>query len=172
MTDFDRAFELVVWVEGGSEYQSQEQAVARNDPGGETRFGISRRQYPGENIRDLTLTRAKEIYKKDYWDKAKGDLIKWPMNLFLFDCAVNQGIDAKANFAAIKLLQKTLRLPQDGILGHQTLKAAMEMNEEQAAMFMADRALRYTGTRNFDTNGRGWFARLFKITMKGGTERG
>ncbi|MBI5843910.1 MAG: hypothetical protein HZB23_04475 [Deltaproteobacteria bacterium] len=36
------------------------------DPGGETRFGISRRAYPNEDIKALTRERAAEIYYRDY----------------------------------------------------------------------------------------------------------
>lgn len=55
MSDFDKAFEIVVGHEGGyTDHPS--------DPGGETKFGISKRSYPNENIKGLTLERAKQIY--------------------------------------------------------------------------------------------------------------
>jgi len=76
---------------------------------------------------------------------------------------VNQGAST-----AIKLLQKTLGTVQDGILGNNTLAAIKKADAvELCSMFLADRALRYTGTRNFDVYGRGWFKRLFKIAMEG-----
>ena len=45
------------------------------DPGGETNWGISKRSYPGEDIKNLTLDQAAAIYRRDYWDMARaGDL--------------------------------------------------------------------------------------------------
>jgi lysozyme family protein len=37
------------------------------DPGGETKFGISKRAYPNLDIRNLTIGHASEIYLSDYW---------------------------------------------------------------------------------------------------------
>ena len=46
--DFDQAFERVIGHEGG--YVNDPR-----DPGGETKYGISRRAYPGEDIAGMTL---------------------------------------------------------------------------------------------------------------------
>ena len=154
MSDYDQCFEKIIGAEGG--YVNDP-----SDPGGETKYGISHRQYPDLDIKNLTIDKAKEIYKTDYWDKVHGDEIRYPLNLFLFDCAVNQGVDV-----AINLLQKTLGIPQDGILGVQTQKAIMRAGTSVDNGFMANRALRYTGTRNFDKYGYGWFKRIFKITAE------
>lgn len=164
MSDFDKGFELVIGVEGG--YQSPQQAIDRKDSGGETKFGVCKKQYPNVDITNLTIEQAKVIYKRDYWDVVKGDQLPFPLNVFVFDSAVNQGCDAKANFAAQKLLQKTLNLQQDGIINVQTIQKAQLADREVMALYMADRALRYTGTRNFDLNGRGWLKRLFLITLE------
>ena len=61
--DFDVAFERLIGHEGG--YVNNP-----SDPGGETKFGISRRAYPSEMIRTLTLQRAKELYLRDCWGPA------------------------------------------------------------------------------------------------------
>jgi lysozyme family protein len=39
------------------------------DSGGETNMGISRRQYPDIDIKDLTRNQAIAIYFRDYWVK-------------------------------------------------------------------------------------------------------
>lgn len=52
MTNFDKAFELLIGHEGG--YVNHP-----SDPGGETKYGISKRSYPREDIRNMTLARAK-----------------------------------------------------------------------------------------------------------------
>jgi len=153
MSDFDQSFSKIIGVEGG--YSNNP-----DDPGGETMWGICKRDYPNLDIKNLTQDQAKSIYKSDYWDKVKGDLLPYPLNLFMFDAAVNQGVEA-----AIKCLQKTLNLAQDGILGVQTMKGAQSMRDDAIALYMADRAVRYTGTRNADKFLRGWMKRLFVITM-------
>lgn len=151
---FDRAFDLVVGVEGG--YVNDP-----NDPGGETKYGICKRDHPNEDIKALTLERAKEIYREKYWNPIKGDAFFWPLSFFLFDCAVNQGVGV-----AIKLLQRALRLKEDGILGPVTMGAVRKMDQvELCALFMAHRGLRYVQTRNYDIYGKGWFKRLFRVAM-------
>ena len=156
--NFDAAFAKIIGVEGG--YQSPEQAIARNDSGGETHFGICKRQYPDLDIKNLTLADAMEIYKRDYWDMVKGDLLPAPFDLFVFASAVNQGVNP-----AIIMLQKAVGVAQDGVIGKDTMNKLANASSEVAAMFMTRCAMRYIGTRGFDTNGVGWFKRLFVIAM-------
>lgn len=163
--NFDKAFEIVVGEEGG--YVNDPK-----DPGGETNYGVTAAVLssavkqgilpPGTTVKGLTKDQAKIVYKALYWTKIKGDMLPWPLCLFVFDSAINQGVDA-----AIKLLQKTIGVAQDGILGIQTMQAVSKFDQFDTAKFMAARALRYTGTRNFDTYGLNWFTRLFDVTMKG-----
>lgn len=152
---FDRAFEHVVGVEGG--YVNDPR-----DPGGETIFGITRRDHPVAWEQGTpTIDQAKQIYLHQYWRPVKADDLPWPLSLFVFDAAVNQGVGT-----AVKLLQKAVGTMQDGVLGQNTLAAIRRANQtELCALFLSDRALRYTGTRNFDVYGRGWFKRLFVIAM-------
>lgn len=60
-----------------------------NDPGGETKYGISKKAYPKLDIKELTLEDALAIYHRDYWPVAKS--LTFPMNVCVLDCAVNQG---------------------------------------------------------------------------------
>lgn len=154
MNNFDMAFAGVIGVEGG--YVNDP-----NDPGGETKYGISKRAYPNESIAALTLDRAKAIYRRDYWDAVKGDELPYHMDILVFDAAVNQGV-----IPAVKMLQHALSVAQDGILGRDTMTKARNAGKEQCALFMADRAMRYIGTRNFDRYGRGWLKRLFMVAFE------
>lgn len=154
MINFDQAFGFVVGAEGG--YVNDP-----HDPGGETRFGISKRAYPNEDIKNLSIDRAKQLYRSDCWDACKCDAIPSPLNLYVFDAAVNQGVGV-----AIKLLQHILGVTQDGVIGPKTLSVASQINVETAALYLADRALRYANTDNFDRFGRGWFKRLFLLAME------
>lgn len=62
------------------------------DPGGETKFGISKRAHPNEDIKGLSLEHALEIYANEYWTPAGCDVLDYPFNCVVFDSAVNCGV--------------------------------------------------------------------------------
>lgn len=155
MNDFDRAFRIVVGEEGG--YVDDPQ-----DPGGETKYGVSKRAYPELDIADLTKDDAKGIYESDYWTPCGCDEMPWPLSLYVFDGAVNQGV-----LATRKILQKSLDCRQDGIIGRKTIRAAQAASDWHMNRFLAYRAKRYFGTRNFDRFGDGWLIRLYSIARHG-----
>lgn len=126
MSFFDAAFEIVVGIEGG--YVNDPK-----DPGGETRWGISKRAYPNLDIANLTLEQAKAIYFEDYWTPAGCETMRWELALCVFDACVNQG----ESFGKL--------LPDDPV------------------ELMAQRALRYVRNPNFERFGHGWMRRLFTI---------
>ena len=41
------------------------------DPGGETKFGISKRAHPDLDIANLTRDQAGAVYRRDYWDRLR-----------------------------------------------------------------------------------------------------
>lgn len=154
---FDKAFQHIINAEGG--YVNHP-----DDPGGETKYGITKRDHPHLDIKNLTVADAKAIYKQNYWLAARCDDLPWPLSLYVFDAAVNQGPGT-----AVRLLQKSLGVAQDGVIGNNTRMAIQRADQDElSAMYLADRALRYTGTRNFDIFGRGWLKRLFLLAMTGG----
>ena len=116
MKSFNEIIEKVLEHEGGYV----------NDPkdlGGETKYGITKRFYPDIDIKNLTIEQAKEIYKKDYWDKNKVESL--PRNLWhiYFDMCVNMG-----KRTAVKVLQRAAvnkgrDIKVDGGLGPMTIKA-------------------------------------------------
>lgn len=106
-----------------------------HDPGGETRWGISKRSYPGLDIRALSREQAEEIYFRDYWS-ASGvqrsfcSVLSWPLNIAHFDCTVNVGnwkvartgepiFHGRANM----ILQRAAGVEDDGQIGPITLRA-------------------------------------------------
>ncbi|KWT77357.1 glycosyl hydrolase 108 family protein [Candidatus Magnetominusculus xianensis] len=46
-----------------------------DDPGGETKYGISKRAYPSLDIKSLTIEDAKRLYRRDYWGRASCDAL-------------------------------------------------------------------------------------------------
>jgi lysozyme family protein len=133
-----------------------------SDPGGETKYGISKRAYPDVDIKALTLETAATIYRRDYWDKARCDELPAPVAQCLFDSMVNQGPRT-----AIKLLQDSLSLETDGIMGPHTISAAGLADPEKTARKLTlARIMRYVGTANFNIYGRGWIDRTLDIYQK------
>ena len=90
--DFERAVRFVLEHEGGYVNRA-------DDCGGETKYGISRRAYPGLDIKNLTEQDAVDIYKRDYWNKAGCNEMPWPMCLVVLDTAVNLGASRAVEFA-------------------------------------------------------------------------
>jgi len=155
MSAFDFAVEMVLENEGG--YVNHP-----SDPGGETKYGITKRQYPELDIASLTVDQAKDIYKRDYWNAVRGDELPDQIATVVFDCAVNQG-----QRRAIKFMQTAHRVTPDGIIGPRTLIAARSISPELfVTRMMAERALHYASLSTFDVFGKGWMRRLFDVTIK------
>jgi lysozyme family protein len=114
---FLKAFDYLMYHEGG--YVND-----RQDAGGETKYGISKRSYPQLDIKSLTRDQARQIYFVDFWMKAKcEDIDDENIAMKFFDLAVHAGIPQ-----AIKLIQRALRAAgkqviEDGIIGPITLAA-------------------------------------------------
>ena len=110
MAYFEKAIKIILKYEGGYVWNP-------DDPGGETKYGISKRQYPNLDIKNLTKKQAKEIYRKDYWNKINGgDINDDDIALQIFDFAVNSGVKR-----AVKVIQKICWVKEDGVLGNNTL---------------------------------------------------
>ncbi|MGC8871035.1 MAG: glycosyl hydrolase 108 family protein, partial [Brevinematia bacterium] len=58
----------------------------------------SKRSYPELDIKNLTLDKAKEIYRKNYWEKLGCDKLTSPLDIIAFDTAVNMGIQTAKEF--------------------------------------------------------------------------
>lgn len=147
--NFDVSFEKLIGNEGGY-------TQGKGDPGGETKYGISKRSYPMEDIQNLTLARAKELYKRDFWGPAGCDTLPEPIKFDLFDMAVNSGVRQ-----AVKTLQHAVGAKEDGLLGSATLQAAQSMSPDRVLMrFNASRLLFMTSLSTWPQFGKGWCIRV------------
>jgi len=155
---FDKAIAFVLGQEGG--YTDDP-----IDPGGETNHGITyetlqKAMFLGlvpstATPRTLTREEAIAIYRALYWTKIKGDELPPAVAFACFDCGVNQGTDTAA-----RLLQQTLNITDDGVVGDNTVKAAWaQLSERLIDEFTAKRLLRYFRTKNVDRFGFGWIRR-------------
>lgn len=90
----------------------------KDDPGGETKFGISKRSYPDLDIKNITKQQATEIYERDFYNKVRGDDLPVWLALMVADFAVNAGIKP-----AVAILQRLVNETDDGIMGKKTIAA-------------------------------------------------
>lgn len=108
---FARALAFVLRAEGGYVHDPV-------DPGGETNFGISRRDHPDVDIKNLTPDQAAAIYRAAYWVPAQCDHLPDLLAIVHFDTAVNQGVHQAA-----LLLQRAAGVTEDAIVGPHTMSA-------------------------------------------------
>lgn len=126
------------------------------DPGGETKWGISKRSYPHLNILDLTREEAVVIYLTDFWDKVHTDVMPPLMDYQLLDSAVNSGINQ-----SIRFVQRALGVADDGNFGRHS-KAALELADvnDLGFNFLAERLDFMTRLKNWKYHGKGWARRI------------
>jgi lysozyme family protein len=152
---FDKAFEILIGHEGG--YVND-----KNDPGGETKFGVSKRAYPNLDIANLTLDDAKAIYRRDYWNAVRADELPYPVALAVFDMAVNSG-----PMTAVMCLQQALNVKQDGRIGPMTMAAVTKANPRDLLVdFFAFRNVRNSEIKHWSHFKLGWSRRLFSLILQ------
>ena len=135
MANFDRIIIRTLAHEGGLSND-------KTDAGGLTKYGISQRAYPDEDIANLTKERAKQLYRRDYWMPIQGDSISFNQTAYLiFDMAVNAGVRT-----AVKMAQRVVGVTDDGSIGPKTLAALNKKNPgEFAAGYVKERQTYYRG---------------------------
>lgn len=143
-----------------------------HDRGGVTKWGITIRTLIAKgldlngdgvvnrkDIRDMTPEQARNIYRRDYWVGAACPRLPWPLSLPVYDCAVNQGVSR-----ATRILQKSVRVRVDGIIGPKTLAAVERAWSRNPKWLLrevcARRAVHYSSLAQVVRYGLGWFRRL------------
>jgi lysozyme family protein len=154
--NFDRCLEMVLKHEGGFVNHPK-------DPGGATNMGVTLATYEQwvgrsvtiEEMKNLAFQDVAPIYKKNYWDKVRGDDLPSGVDWSVFDWAVNSGPSRSA-----KALQKIVMVGQDGAIGPITLAATHSQDAKEViqAMYYARQRF-YENLSTFDTFGRGWTRR-------------
>jgi lysozyme family protein len=106
-------------------------------------------------MRDLTPEDVAPIYKKNYWDRVKGDSLPSGLDWACFDWCVNSGSGRPA-----KAVQRAVGATQDGAIGPQTLGLIMEKDPEEIINYVYGvRQDFYKSLKTFETFGRGWTRR-------------
>ena len=158
LTTFDDIIEKVLEHDGG--YVDDP-----TDSGGETKYGISKRAYPDEDIKALTVERAKELYKRDYWDRFKVANLPDRIRNIYFDMCVNMG-----GGRATKILQEacnsknSYKIDVDGGIGKNTIKASANLEDFRLrayrVMFYAELVMKKPNQERFWV---GWFRRSCEV---------
>lgn len=163
MDYLDKCLEIIInKYEGGSAIVNHSK-----DPGGLTKYGISKKVYPHIEIEYLSYTDALAIYREDYAKKIMFNetcLISPRFAFSFLDFAINSG-----SFRAIKSAQKVAKVNKDGIMGPQSLAALTRLNDGEgnlAALLNAERARFLAKLDKFDTFGRGWMRRVMQISTE------
>jgi lysozyme family protein len=162
MASFDLAISKTLQHEGGDTFTND-----TTDHGGATKYGISENAYPELDIRNLTEDQAREIYRRDYWNRIRGDDIQSQIVAeTIFDVCVNMGVAGGS-----KLAQKTLAIkPADGIIGPQSLAVINAADEDLfIAKFALAKIQRYTEICQADSSQKkyllGWLNRTLSSTV-------
>ncbi len=164
MALFEHALTHVLAMEGG---WSNDPA----DPGGATNFGITIGDYARHKgvplnrssasgleaeLRAISPETVRTIYRTDYWQPARCDLLPGAPAVMHFDAAVNHGVGRAA-----RMLQQAAEVATDGAIGPQTLAAARSSDELKLIARYADiRRSAYRRLPIFARFGRGWLRRV------------
>lgn len=131
-----------------------------------TKFGISAMTYPDLDIKNLTLDQAKDIYKRDWWDKLNANQIHASIVFQVWDFAINSGMGT-----AKRKLQQAVGVTDDGNIGPATIKAIQAMNHKDIILQLNALRLQYlTSLSTFPTYGAGWVNRVSKQMQYGAND--
>lgn len=162
--NFDASLKVVLIHEGGFVNHPR-------DPGGATNLGVTKATWGAwkgkkvsiDDMKKLTQKDVTPLYKKNYWDKVKGDQLPSGLDLVVFDFGVNAGPSR-----AVRYLQLVVGAKDDGIIGPNTLKAVdayiKRTSVKQAVLdYSAMREKYYKSLKTFSTFGRGWLRRVEEV---------
>ena len=159
--NFDHCLELVLEHEGGFVNHPK-------DPGGMTNKGITKRTYEKYLGREVTEDEmknipdedVKDIYKKKYWDKVKGDDLPSGVDWCIFDFAVNAGPSRAA-----RNVQQFVGASIDGVIGAKTINRITQYPAGIKGVietYTAQRSQFYRKLKTYNTFGKGWDRRTYK----------
>lgn len=166
MTEFERALSRVLVHEGGY-------VNLKADPGGETNRGVTQRVYdayrqrhglPRVPVRNISSSEVESIYRSNYWELAKCDMMPAGISYVVFDGAVNSGVAQ-----SVKWLQRALGVTADGVVGNATLAAIQSYgNMDRLVDAICDRRLAFLkALKTWNAFGKGWASRVAAVRATG-----
>lgn len=137
MADFTPAFKFLLPHEGGYTHDP-------NDPGGETKYGLSKRAYPQLDIAALTVDDAQRIYARDYWFPYPYSQIQvQEIASKIFDLTVNMGAHQSHTLAQRACNRFGCALVEDGKLGAISIHAINDIDPTQLLYAIREEARAY-----------------------------
>lgn len=147
-----------------------------DDPGGPTNHGITqatlrafrKRSVSVQDVRNLSLNEANQIYVENYWAPIWGDQLPAGLDYAMFDFGINSGVGR-----AVRELQKLLPgCAVDGVMGKKTLALVEAQDVTELIQKLCAARLHFCSTlRNWKTFGRGWTYRITGKDPKGQFKR-
>ena len=162
--NWEKAFQAVLKHEGGFVNHPK-------DPGGMTNLGVTKKvweEFVGREVdeaemRALTPDVVKPLYKKNYWDKIKGDQLPSGVDYAAYDLAVNSGTGRAA-----KYLQRIAGVPDDGVIGPKSMEAILACDPVETVDAICDMRLDFLQRLpTWNTFGKGWGRRVEEVKSIG-----
>lgn len=157
LPNFDQSLAFVLVHEGG--YVDNPK-----DPGGATNKGITLKTYSAhlgrmankaelQQISDHTVA---TIYRRNYWDAARCNVLPAGLDYALFDFAVNSGVSR-----AVRTLQGLVGVAQDGVIGDITMDAIRRRKVPDLIEALCIARMKFVrGLKTWPTFGKGWTRRI------------
>jgi lysozyme family protein len=158
--NFEQCLALVLKHEGGFVNNPY-------DPGGMTNLGVTKATWESWTGKPATEAEMKALgpadvlplYRKQYWDKVRGDELPMGVDYVVFDCAVNAGPSRAA-----KILQSVIEVPSDGMIGPKTIAKVNETNPRDVVTLYCEKRLEFLQMLpTFDKFGKGWSRRVADV---------
>lgn len=161
---FDKVYALLSRLEGG--YSNDP-----DDPGGETKYGLSRRAYPDLDFDTLTPEKAREIFYRDYWCHPRLGCDRLVFNggrhltVMVFDAAVHHGQHRAAMMLQYALKELGSNIKADGWIGPKTLSEVQRLETSRIMGMLIVRRLELL-VRLGDAHPKyddGWILRITRL---------
>jgi lysozyme family protein len=131
---------VLTWETGGDLFGGAPH-LDPDDPGGFTKWGISKRRFPKVDVPALTRAQAEALYRQHYWDELRCGEMPAGVALALFDYAVPCGPPRAA-----RALQRAVGAEIDGRVGPKTLQALQRASAlEVVSQICMQRAAYFVG---------------------------
>lgn len=168
--DFQKALMLVLQYEGGK-------VDNKNDPGGRTNQGVTQGTYdayrknhklPTRDVFNMSVDERDAIYREQYWDVIKGDLLPPGISFVVFDGAVNSGPSRSVSWLQ-QAMGATYKGRVDGLVGARTLDALREIedHDDVIAKICGIRLAYMKSLKTWKYFHKGWTKRVKNVLVNG-----